>query len=141
MDDIWEQDERDQPATELSEQECWELLRRARFGRLGYLLAGAVNIVPINAVVDGDRLVFRTAEGSKLLGIHMSDDVVFEVDETDAGEAVSVVARGRARVLSGAEEEQAGALPLRPMAPSWKGTFVQIQVSEVTGRRFQLGQA
>lgn len=141
MDDIWEQDERDQPATELSEQECWELLRRARFGRLGYLLAGAVNIVPINAVVDGDRLVFRTAEGSKLLGIHMSDDVVFEVDETDAGEATSVIARGRAQVLSGAEEEQAEALPLRPMAPSWKGTFVQIQVSEVTGRRFQLGQA
>lgn len=138
MTDVWEHEEPERPVSELTQDECWDLLSRAPFGRLGYHLGGEVDIAPVNAVVDGDRLVFRTAEGNKLLGIHMSDDVVFEVDEIVDEVASSVVARGRARVLSGADEEQAESLPLAPWAPTWKGTFVAIEVTGVTGRRFRL---
>lgn len=138
MTNVWEHEEADRPVTELTAEESWDLLGRAPFGRLGYHLGGEVDIAPINAVVDGERLVFRTSEGNKLLGIHMSDDVVYEVDEIVDGVASSVVARGRARVLSGTEEEQAESLPLAPMVPTWKGTFVAIEVTSVTGRRFRL---
>lgn len=137
MSTIWDH-EAEQNVTELSPAECWKLLRASDYGRLGYHLGGQVNIVPINAVVDGERLVFRTGEGSKLLGIHMSDDVVYEVDDITGDAATSVVARGSARVLSGVEEEQAEALPLAPWSPTWKSTFVAIEVTGLTGRRFPL---
>ena len=55
--------------TELAELDCWELLREQEFGRLAFHLVNEVHIVPINYAVSGERLVFRTAEGSKLLGI------------------------------------------------------------------------
>lgn len=138
MSNVWDHEDASSAVTELTDGESWDLLRRAPFGRLGYHLAGEVNIAPVNAVVDGERLVFRTGEGSKLLGIHMSADVVFEVDEIADGAARSVVARGRARVLSGPEEEQAETLPLAPWAPNWKSTFVAIEVTELTGRRFPM---
>jgi nitroimidazol reductase NimA-like FMN-containing flavoprotein (pyridoxamine 5'-phosphate oxidase superfamily) len=136
MSTVWDHDEGTGTAAELSEQECWTELRRASFGRLGYHLAGEVDIVPISIVVDGGSIVFRTAEGSKLLGLHMSGDVVLEVDDVAGASATSVVARGRARVLSGADEERALALPLGTWTPHWTGTFVAIDVREVTGRRF-----
>lgn len=138
MTNVWEHEEPEKPVTVLTDDECWDLLRRAPFGRLGYHLGGEVDIVPVNAVVDGERLVFRTAEGNKLLGIHMSDDVVFEVDEIVGDTGMSVVARGRARVLSGSEEEAAEALPLAPWVGTWKSTFVAIEVTQLTGRRFRL---
>jgi nitroimidazol reductase NimA-like FMN-containing flavoprotein (pyridoxamine 5'-phosphate oxidase superfamily) len=137
MSTVWDH-EAEHNVAELSTDECWQLLRDSQYGRLGYHLAGEVNIVPINAVVDGERLVFRTGEGSKLLGIHMSEDVVYEVDAVDGGTATSVVARGRARVLSGTEEELADALHLTPWSPTWKSTFVEIEVTGVTGRRFRI---
>ena len=51
---------------ELHPEECWEFLAASEFGRLAYHLADEVHIVPINYAVDDDRLVFLTAEGSKL---------------------------------------------------------------------------
>lgn len=134
---VWDHDEHGTVA-EVSEDECWEFLRRRPFGRLAYHLAGEVSIAPINVVVDGSRLVFRTGEGSKLLGMHMSDDVAYETDEVSGDVATSVVVRGRPRVLSGEEEERAESLPLAPWSPTWKSTFVEVQVGEITGRRFRL---
>lgn len=137
---IWEHDAEPNPATELTAQECWDELRGSDFGRLAYRLGEDLNIVPINAVVDGDRLVFRTAEGSKLLGLHMSDAVAFEVDRVTDSDATSVVVRGRARVLEGADEERADALRVTSWSTDWKGTFVAIEVTSLTGRRFGLTQ-
>lgn len=134
---IWEHDAAENPVTALAPEECWDLLRRSEFGRLAYRLGEDVNIVPLNAVVDDGRLVFRTAEGSKLLGLHMSDAVAYEVDEMTAEQATSVVVRGHARVLEGAEEERADALHVTPWSTAWKGTFVAIDVTEITGRRFR----
>ena len=53
--------------TELSPDECWEMLRGEEFGRLAFRLVDEVHITPINYAVDGDTLLFRTAEGGKLL--------------------------------------------------------------------------
>ena len=138
MSTFWDHTAEPDRIVDLTEQECWDFLRERHFGRLAYRMADEVNIVPINAAVDGTRLLFRTAEGSKLLGIHMSEKVAFEADEIGDALATSVVAKGPTRVLDGDEASRAEDVLPRPWAPGWKGTFVAIEVSEISGRRFQL---
>lgn len=129
----------DERITVLSTAECWELLRSARFGRLAYRLGNEVNLVPVNFGVDGDRLLFRTAEGDKLLGVVMNPEVVFEIDEHDDREAHSVVVRGTARRLEEDEEHRADEIGL----DSWLGTVkfnvVEIRPTSLSGRAFRLG--
>lgn len=126
--------------TWMDEQQCWERLRAGQVGRLGYHLVDEVHIVPVNYVVDGERLVFRTKPGSKLLGVVMDSDVAFEIDGGDSHRPWSVLARGRARVLEGDEARAAEALPLRPWVSTDRFTFVVIEVDTLTGRQFELVQ-
>ncbi len=122
----------------LPEEEAWEFLRTHALGRLAYHLVGEVHITPVNYAVTGGRLVFRTAPGSKLLGVVMDDDVAFEVDEVGDDRATSVVARGRATLLRDRAADEAGALPLRSWVPTDKDEVVAIDVREISGRTFRL---
>jgi uncharacterized protein len=118
--------------TEMGTEECWEFLRRHEFGRLAHHLADEVHIAPVNYAVDHDpasdrrSLLFRTAEGSKLLGVVMNPDVAFEVDEVVGEQATSVIVRGRARRLEEDEEHRAENVPLRGCrhrsGTSWRST-------------------
>ncbi|GIL34986.1 MULTISPECIES: pyridoxamine 5'-phosphate oxidase family protein [Phycicoccus] len=127
------------PVARLSTEDAWTLLRTHEFGRLAFHLADEVHITPINYAVDAqDRIVVRTAEGSKLLGLTMNADVAFEVDEVDEHEARSVVVRGRARTLEGHEADETEELPLRPWVDTVKLNVVAITVDELTGRSFSL---
>lgn len=124
--------------TTLDADACWQLLHDHELGRLAFHLAGEVHITPINYAVDGRTLLFRTAEGNKLLGVVMHSDVAFEIDGMDDTEAWSVVLRGRARLLEGDEEHRAERVPLRPWTSTAKYNVVEIAPTEVTGRRFGL---
>ena len=53
--------------TILDEHECWEHLTSHQLGRLVTHVGDVLDIFPVNYVLDGRSLVFRTAEGSKLL--------------------------------------------------------------------------
>ena len=130
------------PVHVLDSEACWEMLRSKEFGRLAYHLVGEVHIVPINYAVDeDDRLVFMTAEGSKLLGITMNADVAFEVDQILPDEhATSVIIRGRAHELEGADKYVVEQLPLRPWVHTPKYSVVAVTVDEVSGRRFDLSR-
>ena len=123
----------------LDDDECWEALRADELGRLAYRLADEVNIVPLNYAVDGETLLFRTAEGSKLLGVVMDADVVLEIDGHDDQFAQSVIVRGVARVLSEAEEHRVENVALRPWLDTLKYNVVEIRPTRITGRRFKLG--
>jgi nitroimidazol reductase NimA-like FMN-containing flavoprotein (pyridoxamine 5'-phosphate oxidase superfamily) len=122
----------------LPEEEAWEFLRTHQLGRLAYHLVREVHIVPINYAVTEGRVVFRTAPGSKLLGIVMDEDVAFEVDEVGDDEATSVVVRGRAVLLRDREADEAQALPLRSWVPTDKDEVVAIDIREISGRSFRL---
>ena len=129
--------------TVLGTDECWEALRADEFGRLAYVLGDEVGLVPVNYAVDdaapdGPTLLFRTAEGSKLLGILLHPQVVFEIDRYDEHEAASVIVRGRARRLEEDEAHRAEQLPLRPWVPTLKYDVVEIVPEELSGRRFLL---
>ena len=128
----------DEPVSQLTTEQCWEKLRAQEFGRLAYHLADEVHITPINYAVDGETLIFRTSEGSKLLGVVMSADVAFDIDEFGEDFASSVIIRGKARKLEEDEEHRAENVPLRPWVPTLKFNVVEITPIEISGREFFL---
>ncbi len=128
------------PVTILSDEECWEVLRSQEFGRLAFHLGEQVHITPINFAVDGETLLFRTAEGSKLLAVVMNPDIAFEVDSHDDDVAVSVILRGAARLLEEDEAHRAENVALRAWVPTLKYNVVEIRPTELSGRRFELSR-
>lgn len=121
----------------LNESECWNLLSRSQLGRLAVVVDGKPDIFPINYVVSGPRILFRTAPGTKLAAILATSDVAFQVDEYDDQAASSVVVKGAARHLEVASEiDEAEDLPLTPWIPTLKYRWVRITPRVVTGRRF-----
>jgi nitroimidazol reductase NimA-like FMN-containing flavoprotein (pyridoxamine 5'-phosphate oxidase superfamily) len=136
----------DESMNEMTSDECWDFLRGREFGRLAFRLADEVHITPVNYAVDHDpatgrrTLLFRTAEGSKLLGVMMHGEVAFEVDEFDDERAASVILRGPARRLEEDEAHRAEHVPLRPWVATPKYNVVEIEPGELSGRRFELSR-
>jgi len=123
---------------DLSPEQCWDMLRQEEFGRLAFRLVDEVHITPVNYAVDGRTLLFRTAEGEKLLGVVMDSDVAFEVDRYGEESARSVVVRGTARLLGEDEAHRSENLPLRTWVGEVKYNVVEILPEVVTGREFEL---
>ena len=94
----------DDPITVLSEHEAWQLLGTARVGRLATVIDRQPDIFPVNFVVDGQSLVFRTAEGSKLLQVTVNERVAFQADGWVTDTGWSVVAKGTAAVAQALTE-------------------------------------
>jgi nitroimidazol reductase NimA-like FMN-containing flavoprotein (pyridoxamine 5'-phosphate oxidase superfamily) len=133
-------DENQDAVIALSPEECWARLREQELGRLVTHAAGVLDIFPVNFVADGETIVFRTAEGSKLFELTVEDSVLFEVDDHTETEAWSVVVRGTAhRLETSAEVERADALPLTPWIPTLKYNYVRIEPTAVSGRAFHRG--
>lgn len=125
----------------LTEADCWELLRQEQLGRLVVTVGDRIDIFPINYLVDAHRVLFRTAEGTKLVELTIDDRVVFEVDHVDDESGWSVVIHGTARTLrTSAEIAVADALELRSWVPTTKYNTVEIQPGEVTGRYVRFGE-
>ena len=124
-------------STILNADQCWEMLRSHELGRLAFRLTDEVHLTPINYAVVDERILFRTAEGDKLLGITMHPDVVFEIDSHDQETAQSVILRGTARRLEEHEEHEVSDL-LRSWVSTPKYNIVEITPTEVSGRAFRL---
>lgn len=130
----------DAPVSELTESESWDLLGSVSLGRLVTTVNGWTEIFPVNFVVQKNTLLFRTAEGTKLLTAALNEYVIFEADDHNVAEGWSVIVRGKARLLSTsaevAEAERAG---LYPWVATQKDRFVRIVPKTMTGRRFVFG--
>ncbi|HET9667304.1 MAG TPA: pyridoxamine 5'-phosphate oxidase family protein [Desertimonas sp.] len=127
--------------TILEANTCWELLRTSEVGRLAISIGNHPDIFPVNFVVDHGTVVFRTAEGTKLAAAVLGTAVAFEVDgyDADAGEAWSVVIKGRAVEIERMQDVfDALELPLFPWHASPKHRFVRIEPDDVSGRRFDV---
>jgi len=128
------------PMQILSEQDCWEILRRLEFGRIAYVVDGQLDLAPINYAVHNGEIVFRTAEGSKLSAVLAGDEVVFEVDEIDTHEAVSIILRAIPREMPHDEARWADQIRLRPWIATVKDHVVGLSPVQLSGRRFQLSR-
>ena len=122
---------------------CLRLLASVPVGRVGFVADGEVQILPVNHLVDGQDVVFRTAHGSKLSVAEGCNPITFEADAYDerAHSGWSVVVTGRAEpVDSDAEIERLRGRGLRPWVTTVERPFlIRIRPSAVTGRRTPAG--
>ena len=128
------------PYRDLTRDEMWQLLDDEPFGRLAVQAGGFVDIFPVNFVVHGKKLWFRTAPGSKLAALTVNDQVAFEADHRDEDRlrVSSVVLQGRARRVDDAQEREserhatrrrartrgpanASSASCTPRPPAWRG--------------------
>ena len=124
----------------LGRDECLRLLSSAVIGRLG-LSSGALPVVlPVNFLLDGDRVLIRTSPGTKLDRALAGAVVAFEVDDVDpfAHRGWSVLVTGTATTVDDAQElSRIRRLPLAHWAPGTADHVVAISVELVTGRRIR----
>jgi nitroimidazol reductase NimA-like FMN-containing flavoprotein (pyridoxamine 5'-phosphate oxidase superfamily) len=125
----------------MAQDECLRLLRGQGVGRVAVVAGGRPLIFPVNYVVDGKTIVFRTDEGAKLNGVKGGFNVAFEIDGIEplyhTGWSVLVSGVGR-HVVDATEVAALAELPLRPWAArerSPKSNFVRIRPDTITGRR------
>jgi uncharacterized protein len=118
---------------------CLQLLASVPVGRVGFFADGEIVILPVNHVVDGQDLVFRTARGSKLSAAEGNNLVAFEADEYDeqtkSGWSVLVV--GRAEVVyEEAEVQHLSRRGLHPWVSAVEDPFwIRIRAASVSGRQ------
>ena len=122
---------------------CWARLAEAQVGRLAFAARDRIAIMPLNYVVRGRRLMFRTTTGAEFLR-EQRLPVSFEIDGEDKGSAWSVIARGALQRTSDpkavALETARGLPPWAPQERAPRTTLVELVVHEVTGRTFRRRQ-
>jgi hypothetical protein len=125
---------------QLSRDECLGLLACAPVGRIALSIGALPVVLPVNYVLDGDNVVFRTGEGTKQQAAVTNTVVAFEVDHIDPlyHSGWSVLVTGVANLVSEPTEvTRLAALPLRPWADGKRGHFVRISSERITGRRLR----
>jgi nitroimidazol reductase NimA-like FMN-containing flavoprotein (pyridoxamine 5'-phosphate oxidase superfamily) len=129
-----------EPVTILSASESWDLLASVAIGRLVTSVDSQPEIFPVNFAVHRHSVIFRTAEGTKLVSAAINNHVLFEADDHGAAEGWSVIVKGVARTLRTSEElEEAERAQLLPWTATLKQHYVRIQPVSITGRRFRFG--
>ena len=118
---------------------CLELLRQEEVGRLAIVEGGHPLVFPVNYVLDGEDIVFRTAEGTKL-SAGVRGPVCFEVDniERSTHTGWSVIVSGRLEEVTkadGARLQRLQALPVEPWAPGLKDHWMRVVARSITGRQ------
>jgi nitroimidazol reductase NimA-like FMN-containing flavoprotein (pyridoxamine 5'-phosphate oxidase superfamily) len=132
--------ETSRPVTILSESESWNLLASVALGRLVTTVDGETEIFPVNFVVQNRTVLFRTAEGTKLISAAINNNVVFEADDHNVVEGWSVIVRGVARTPRTDEElTQAERAQVLPWTATVKQHYVRVVPTRITGRRFRFG--
>jgi uncharacterized protein len=107
-------------------------------GRLAVATLNCPDVFPVNHVVDGRTIVFRSGPGTKLDAALSAPAVAFELDghDRERGLAWSVVVKGVAREIATNDTMPTiGARPV-PWHGGYKLRWVRVIPSEVTGRRF-----
>ena len=123
--------------------ECLRLLASVPVGRVGFVADGEVVVLPVNHVVDGQDVIFRTAYGSKVAAAGGQDCAVFEADhyneQTRSG--WSVLVNGRAKVVDAEADIQRLGLSLSrlgvyPWVTAARHPFwIRIRPTSVSGRQ------
>jgi len=128
----------------LDRAECLRLMGTAVIGRLG-LSSGALPLVlPVNFLLDGERILIRTGTGTKLDRALAGAVVAFEVDDIFPLRHTgwSVVVTGVATVITDpADLARIERLPLAHWVPDQAEQVVAVSIELVSGRRITAGRA
>jgi hypothetical protein len=119
--------------------DCFLLLKSVPVGRVGFVAGGEVAVMPVNFGVDGQDVVFRTGNGSKLASVPVGQYVTFEADAYDTATQAgwSVMISGLAEVVAADPDcARLDGLGLRPWGgPAADQAWIRIRPVTITGRR------
>jgi uncharacterized protein len=119
--------------------ECLRLLASVPVGRVGFIADGELVILPVNHVIDGHSVAFRTAYGSKLSAAEGQHLATFEADHYDeqTRSGWSVVVTGRAEAVDAeAEVQRLTHCGLHPWVTAVQHPFwIRIRPTSITGRQ------
>lgn len=130
------------PTTEtLSAEECWRLFATRPTGRIAAVMAGRIELFPVNLAALEGNVYIRTAPGTLLSTVVASSEVVVEMDGADdidgTEHAWSVIVRGGTEMVSAETlEAELEAKGPHPWQEGVKDDFVKVVPTEVSGRRF-----
>lgn len=120
----------------LDRDECLRRLARSTIGRVGVSSGALPVVLPVNFLLDGDRILIRTSAGTKLEAALHDAVVSFEVDDFDAAghSGWSVVVTGTSSVVDQPDDlARIARLPLAHWAPN-NGRVVAISTEMISGR-------
>jgi transcriptional regulator with XRE-family HTH domain len=124
----------------LGPAECGRLLSPGGIGRIAFVTASGLMVLPVNYALIAGTIVVRTGAGS-LIAAHGNDPVSFEADHLDEalGQGWNVLIRGHAhRVLQPGELQHLRQdCDVRPWPAGEHDLYVRIVPDRITGRRIR----
>lgn len=131
---------RDAELVTLDESECRRLLGVRGVGRVGVYTSEGPAIIPVNYLVAGGDIAFRTAGGT-VLARAVGTEAAFEVDRIDdvAARGWSVLAVGELEAVADAGElqDRAAATHSFPWAGGERTHWMKLTPVRLTGRRVE----
>jgi nitroimidazol reductase NimA-like FMN-containing flavoprotein (pyridoxamine 5'-phosphate oxidase superfamily) len=117
--------------------ECLALLEAEDVGRLAIVQGTMPAIFPVNYLLDGEDIVFRSAPGTKIAHGDGAP-AAFEIDHLDRAErrGWSIVATGHLEVVDRHDDAlgRLRQLPIRPWAAGDKDIVMRLVIGTITGR-------
>lgn len=128
---------------DLGLEECWRLLKAKETGRIAFLADARIQVFPVNYVVHGQSIFFRTSAYGAIGSVIRHQAASFQIDEFDdflqAG--WSVLVTGQAQMVDDAallNEIWMSRRP-EPWADGLRTLYVRVLPERVTGRRVHPG--
>ncbi len=117
--------------------ECLRLLADSGIGRVGLSVDSLPVILPINYVLDGARLIFRTGEGSKLEAATRNAVVCIQIDHIEPRwqSGWTVLVTGQSHRLDETDVSPEARQLLVPWSLAAGDQYVGVPLDLVSGRR------
>ena len=124
----------------LSPEECLGLLEPGGVGRVGFMSAEGIVMLPVNYAIAAKTIVFRTAPDT-LLAAHANGPASFQADRLDEAsrEGWSVLLQGRAHIVTGEHEVRSleRETRLEPWADGARDVWMRLIPVRISGRRIE----
>jgi nitroimidazol reductase NimA-like FMN-containing flavoprotein (pyridoxamine 5'-phosphate oxidase superfamily) len=124
------------PLETLDEAECLRLLATVPIGRLVITRGGLPAVRLVSFLVDGDSIIFATADDDSRRAAERGDVVAFQVDDVDAVRRTgwSVTTAGHLKVIDAEEAAMLRrTLPVRALATDRQ--LICLAIENLEGRR------
>jgi len=118
---------------QLTPDQCWERLSTGRLGRVAFIRAAQVEILPVNYRSVDRTILFETSSPVILDAVTAGTEMTFEADDHDGWTAWSVVARGPTVITTDDPPED---YEVRSLLPTPKTARLRITPTTLTGRVF-----
>ncbi|MCW2134426.1 pyridoxamine 5'-phosphate oxidase family protein [Arthrobacter sp. VKM Ac-2550] len=128
------------PTLRLGPDECWELLAGTTLGRLAVSYRNEPDVIPVNFWAAEKSILLHGSEHVRDIVRRAGHYVVLEADGRSGSSVWSVMAKGTLRELTGPDEIAAAQRrQLKPWTLTRKLMYLELQPSELTGRRIAVG--